>query len=120
MTCLKSIIFRNLRSAVALLLIDTSLEKNSSLILRVKQEALGAATFEAFLEAAPQLILQLSIVLRTGNISKCLFLMSNFFTISHLFAKQPFVFYITTLALSCTVCIKWVLMSCDLSDTPKL
>jgi hypothetical protein len=78
MTCLKSIIFRNLRSAVALLLIDTSLEKNVSLILRVKQEALGAATFEAFLEAAPQLILQLSIVLRTGNISKCLFLMSIF------------------------------------------
>jgi hypothetical protein len=94
-TCLKSIIFRNLRSAVALLLIDTSLEKHVSLILRVKQEALGAATFEAFLESAPQLILQLSIVLRTGNISKCLFLMSNFFTISHLFARQPFVFCFT-------------------------
>jgi hypothetical protein len=59
-----------LRSAFALLLIDTSLEKNSTLILRIRQEALGAATFEAFLEAAPQLILQLSIVLRTGNISE--------------------------------------------------
>ncbi len=68
------------------------MNKNSSLILRIKQEALGAATFEAFLEAAPQLILQSSIVLRTGNISKCLFLMSNFFTISHPLAKQPFVF----------------------------
>jgi hypothetical protein len=110
---------RNLRSAVALLLIDTSLEKNVSLILRVKQEALGAATFEAFLEAAPQLILQLSIVLRTGNISKCLFVMSNFFTISHPLAKEPFVFLYYSLALSCTMCIKWVLMSCDLSDTPK-
>jgi hypothetical protein len=62
-TCLKLNNFRNLRSTFALLLIDTSLEKNTSLILRVKQEALGTATFEAFLEAAPQLILQLSIVL---------------------------------------------------------
>ncbi len=77
----------------------------------MKQEALGAATFEAFLEAAPQLILQLSIVLRTGNISKCLFLMSNFFTISHPVAKQPFVFCNTALALTCTVCVKLVLMS---------
>jgi hypothetical protein len=75
-TSFKLIFFRNLQSAVALLLIDTSLEKNSSLILRVKREVLGAATFEAFLEAAPQLILQLSIILRTGNISECLFLMS--------------------------------------------
>jgi hypothetical protein len=84
-----------LRSAFALLLIDTSLEKNSTLILRIRHEALGSATFEAFLEAAPQLILQLSIVLRTGNISMCLFLMSIFFTISRLFAKQPFIFCIT-------------------------
>jgi hypothetical protein len=68
-----------LRLAFALLLIDTSLEKNSTLILRIRHEALGAATFEAFLEAAPQLILQSSIVLRTGNISKHLYLMSNFY-----------------------------------------
>jgi hypothetical protein len=66
-----------LRSAFALLLIDTSLDKNLALVLRIKLGALEAATLEAFLESAPQLILQLSIVLRTGNISKCLYLMSN-------------------------------------------
>jgi len=43
---------------------------NSSLVSKIKSEALPSSLFEAFLEAAPQLIFQLSLVLRTGYISK--------------------------------------------------
>ena len=61
---------RNIRLFFALLLTDTSLPENSKFVLKIKQEALGAGLFEAILESAPQLILQSSIVLRTGNISE--------------------------------------------------
>ncbi len=50
------------------MIMDTSLSTNSTLIFTMKKEALESGLFEAFLESAPQLILQLSIVLRTGNI----------------------------------------------------
>ena len=63
------IVFRNLKSFFALLLMDTSLPQNESLIIRIKRETVGSGLFEAFLESAPQLILQCSIILRTGNLS---------------------------------------------------
>ncbi len=40
---------------------------NSELIFMLKKEAFEFAVFEAFLESAPQFILQSTIVLRTGN-----------------------------------------------------
>jgi hypothetical protein len=49
---------------------DTSLAQNSSLIDIIQKEALGMGILEAFLESAPQFILQCSIILRTGNIGK--------------------------------------------------
>jgi len=62
---------------VGLLLTDTSLPQNAKLIFEMKKEALVSGLFEAFLESAPQMLLQCSIVLRTGVTSKflgqCLF-----------------------------------------------
>jgi hypothetical protein len=49
---------------------DTQLSINNALVSRIKSEALPLGLFEAFLEAAPQLIFQLSLVLRRGFISK--------------------------------------------------
>ena len=49
---------------------DTQHSINSSLVARIKSETLPSGLFEAFLEAAPQLIFQLSLVLRTGYISR--------------------------------------------------
>jgi hypothetical protein len=54
---------------------DTSLPQNALLIERIKHKALGSGLFEAFLESAPQLILQCSIILRTGNTSN--FILQN-------------------------------------------
>jgi hypothetical protein len=45
---------------------DSSLPDNLLLIAKIKQKAMGSGLFEAFLESAPQLILQCSIILRTG------------------------------------------------------
>ena len=61
---------RNLRLFFKLLLMDTQLAENQQLVNRIKAEASSFGFFEAFLESTPQFILQLSIVLRTGNISK--------------------------------------------------
>ena len=58
----------------ALLLMETSISQNANLILSVKEEALGSGLFEAFLESAPQFILQCSIILKTGNMSKFFYL----------------------------------------------
>ena len=60
---------------------DSSLLSNTTLILRIKNEALGSGLLEAFLESAPQFILQLFIILSTGQISK------NFFTENLLLVK---------------------------------
>ncbi len=60
---------RNFQLFVALLLTDTSLPQNASLITRIKSEALESGIYEGFLESAPQLIFQGSIILRTGNTS---------------------------------------------------
>jgi len=49
---------------------DTGLPQNALLVLKIKQLAMGSGLFEAYLEAAPQLILQTSIILRTGVTSE--------------------------------------------------
>jgi hypothetical protein len=49
---------------------DTSLPENLDLIKKIKAEAVTSRILEAFLESAPQFILQWSIVFRTGNISE--------------------------------------------------
>ena len=54
----------------ALFMLDTNLPSNYNTILIIKKEVLLAKNFEAFLESAPQIILQCSIIVRTGNISK--------------------------------------------------
>ncbi len=49
---------------------ESSISQNANIILSIKQEALGSGLFEAFLESAPQFILQCSIILKTGKMSK--------------------------------------------------
>jgi hypothetical protein len=61
---------RNLRLLIGLSLLDTSLSHNDHAVTKIKREALGSGLFEAFLESVPQLILQCSIIMRTGNTSK--------------------------------------------------
>jgi hypothetical protein len=51
---------------------DTHLPYNLNLISSIQQQATEFAINEAFLEAAPQFILQMSIILRTGNLCKLL------------------------------------------------
>jgi hypothetical protein len=49
---------------------DTSLANNATLLLKIKREAMISGILEAFLESAPQFILQMTIILKTGNISE--------------------------------------------------
>ncbi len=57
---------------MSLLTTDTQLPGNSILVSKIQKEATGSSLLEAFLESAPQLILQLSIILRTGIASEVL------------------------------------------------
>jgi hypothetical protein len=68
----KTTCFRNARLWVALLLMDSSLAPNNGIINKIKFETLSSGTLEAFLESAPQLIFQCSIIFRTGSTSKLL------------------------------------------------
>ena len=63
---------RKLRQFFQLMLMDTQLPGNHDLVASIKEEALFDGLFEGFLEAVPQFIFQLSIILRTGVISKFL------------------------------------------------
>lgn len=49
---------------------DTQLAHNQLLVDTIKAEASAFGFYEAFLESTPQFILQLSIFLRTGSMSK--------------------------------------------------
>jgi len=51
-------------------MMDTQAPSNQDLVKYIKKEAASAGFYEAFLEATPQLILQMSLVLQTGNLSK--------------------------------------------------
>jgi hypothetical protein len=66
---------------------DTSLEKNRDVIMKMKVESVQSRILEAFLESAPQFILQWSIIFRTGNIGKK-FIFSSF--ILRLLSMFPF------------------------------
>jgi hypothetical protein len=55
------------------MLMDTQVPENYLLIVKIKGEAVDLGLYEAFLEAAPQFILQASIILRTGNFGKSYF-----------------------------------------------
>ena len=80
---------RNLRLFISLLCMDTQLSINNSLVSKIKSEALPFGLFEAFLEAAPQLIFQLSLVLRTGYICKYQPLVSSVPSIASVALHHP-------------------------------
>ena len=58
---------RNFRLFVGLLTLDTTASENHTITLQIQAEAQSRKKFEAFLEAAPQFVFQLSIILRTGD-----------------------------------------------------
>ena len=49
-------------------------DQNAKLISLMTKEVVGSSVLEAFLESAPQVILQSYIILKTGNFSKNLFI----------------------------------------------
>ena len=59
-----------MRLLFGLFLLDSSFPHNATLISTLKKEATGAGLYEAFLESAPQFILQCAIILSSGNISE--------------------------------------------------
>lgn len=67
--------FRLFQTLIALSSMDTQLPVNFPLISKLKSEAVSLGHYEAFLESAPQFVLQVSIVLWTGYASK-LFILS--------------------------------------------
>jgi hypothetical protein len=52
---------------------DTQAPENAEKIELIFKEVAGSKILEAYLESAPQFILQFSIILRTGNISNYFF-----------------------------------------------
>lgn len=61
------------RHFFALLFTDSSLDVNYAVIYKIKMETIRSGTMEAFVESAPQLIFQCSVICRTGNTSKLVF-----------------------------------------------
>ncbi len=52
---------------------NTNLPTNSAMIYQLKEEATKNCLFQAYLESAPQLIFQLSIILKNGFLCKSLY-----------------------------------------------
>jgi hypothetical protein len=50
--------------------LETTTEDGQKMVTFIKKKVFNSNVYEAFLESAPQFILQCSIILRTGNISK--------------------------------------------------
>ena len=63
---------RNFRLFFGLLTLDTTSTENKEFVLTSKEEAQSHKNFDAFLEAVPQSILQLSIIFQTGTIGEFL------------------------------------------------
>jgi hypothetical protein len=61
---------RNLRTLIGIATFPSSNPHNFMLLSNLKSEAIEISAYEAFLESAPQLTLQISIVLATGEIGK--------------------------------------------------
>lgn len=59
-----------MRFLLALFVMDTQAPENATKIELMLKEVTGSKILEAYLESAPQFILQCSIILRTGNMSK--------------------------------------------------
>jgi hypothetical protein len=73
----QSLCYRNFRVLFALAVMDPRLSSNAALAFSLKQTTLRSGLIEAFLESAPQFILQCSIILRTGLTSMILKLFSS-------------------------------------------
>ncbi len=69
-------------SFLHILVMDVEDTRKSAMLEKIKREASTLGLHEAFLEAAPQLVLQLSIILRLGYFSKknhVLYIVPNIF-----------------------------------------
>ena len=62
--------FRNLRAFFGLFFLDTTNPRNYSTMMAIKKEVWTSSAYEAFLESAPQFVLQCSIIVRTGVVSE--------------------------------------------------
>jgi hypothetical protein len=69
---------------------DTQVDKNYILIITIKGEGVSLGLYEAFLEAAPQFILQASIILRTGHTSTSFFIISLIFVMANINSFKTF------------------------------
>ena len=62
--------YRNAYIFIGLATMNTANPHNFPLVSQLKSSATDISAIEAFLESAPQLILQIYIILRTGEFSK--------------------------------------------------
>ncbi len=58
--------------------LESTTESDQKIVTFIKKTVFNSNVYEAFLESAPQLILQCSIILRTGNMSNYILSSWNF------------------------------------------